>query len=512
MAAHTNSNDPFASGDYTQIMTPSDPTPLHRLLDRRETRALLTQFESLMPGVELGVIDTEGKLFVGTRNDEFSTFPLNAGLGSLTAHGPADANILNALNHALSMVITQALAKREIAQETLERYREINLLYEIGESIGSCLDADIIPGLVLEAASGVIRSTASIVLLPSASGDFEIKASSGAAEDVENLYNATCDLVTTIFERGRPDIVESAAFGTILCTPLKVQERVLGVVVVGGQTTFTASDEKLLMALSGQAAIAIEKAWLHQQEIQRQRLEEELAVGRQIQRSLLPQNTPQIPSWEFAAIYEAARQVGGDLYDFFELPDDRLGLLIADVTGKGVPAALFMAFSRTIIRNEAMAGGTPAHVLQCANDLIVRDSRANLFLTAFYAILNTETGELIYADGVHDWPLWIHEGQCQELATQSSLLGMFPTITLEERSIYFAPGDALVMFTDGVTEARSASGEFFGDDRLQTIVRAHADASAEGIASAIANAVDEFTGNSPQSDDVTLVVVKRKSS
>jgi len=500
-------------------MIPRDSTPLHRLLDRHETRALLAHFESLMPGVELALIDAEGKFFVGDFAgwaDEIIIQPLTGVqevVGSLAARGTVDANILNALNHALSMVIAQALAKREIARETLERYREINLLYEIGESIGSCLNPDTIPGLVLDAASGVIQSAASMVLLPSASGsDFEIKAACGPAEKVTQLYEATCDLVAAIFERGRPDIVESADFGAILCAPLKVQERVLGIVVLGGQTVFTASDEKLMMALGGQAAIAIEKAWLHQQELQRQRLEEELAVGRQIQRSLLPMTTPQIPGWEFAAFYESARQVGGDLYDFFELPHDRLGLLIADVTGKGVPAALFMAFSRTIIRNEAMSGGLPAHVLQCANDLIVRDSRANLFLTAFYAILNIETGELIYADGGHDWPLWVHDGECTELATQSSLLGMFPSIKLEERAISFAPGDALVMFTDGVTEARSASGEFFGDERLQKIVRAHADASAEQIASAIASAVSEFVGDSPQSDDVTLVVVKRKIS
>lgn len=489
-----------------------DSIPLHRLLDRRETRALLAQFESLMPGVELAVADSDGKLFAGGAGEGGIRLPLVAGDGLLLARGPADARVLDALNQALSMVIAQALAKREIARETLERYREINLLYEIGESIGSCLNPDTIPALVLQAASGVIRSTASIVLLPGASGGFQIKASSGLPEAVEQLYDATCDLVDAIYQRGRPDIVESAAFGALLCAPLKVQERVLGVVVLGGESAYTASDEKLLMAVAGQAAIAIEKAWLHQQELQRQRLEEELAVGRQIQRSLLPQTTPQIPGWEFAAIYEAARQVGGDLYDFFDLPDSRLGLLIADVTGKGVPAALFMAFSRTIIRNEAMSGGTPAHVLQCANDVIVRDSRANLFLTAFYAILNPHTNELIYADGGHDWPLWVHGGECEELAAQSSLLGMFPSIRLEERAIQLAPGDALVMFTDGVTEARSASGEFFGDERLQAVTRANAQASAEQIAAAIASAVREFTGDNPQSDDMTLVVVKRQET
>ncbi|MCP4516289.1 MAG: SpoIIE family protein phosphatase, partial [Delftia sp.] len=220
----------------------------------------------------------------------------------------------------------------------------------------------------------------------------------------------------------------------------------LGVIALGRlaeQPVFTAGDEKLLMALAAQAAIAIETVRLHLEQVERQRLEEELAIGRQIQLSLLPEACPVIPGWEFAAVYQAARQVGGDLYDFFTLPDQplQLGMVIADVTGKGVPAALFMAFGRTVIRMESRTGRNPAAVLEQVNRLILQDGRSRLFLTAFYATLDTHSGRLLYANGGHNWPLWLQSatGECQKLKSRSFLLGAFEDIELEERQIDVAP-------------------------------------------------------------------------
>jgi sigma-B regulation protein RsbU (phosphoserine phosphatase) len=304
---------------------------------------------------------------------------------------------------------------------------------------------------------------------------------------------------------------------SILAVPIKAQEQVLGLVLLGrlsGQAVFTASDEKLVMAVASQAAIAIERIRFYQQEIQRERLEKELAVGRQIQLSLLPAALPQLPGWEFAASYQAARQVGGDLYDFLELPAEspQLGLLIADVTGKGVPAALFMAFSRTIIRTEAASNRNPATVLGQANRLIVQDNRAKLLLTAFYGTLDIHTGQLVYARAGHDWPLWLraNTGECQELTARGVVLGAFNDIFLEERQIDVAPGDLLVFYTDGVTEAMNGVGQMFGQERLQTIVTANAEGSAEQVCQAVLGAIDNFTEDTPPADDITLLVVKRQ--
>jgi serine phosphatase RsbU (regulator of sigma subunit) len=247
-------------------------------------------------------------------------------------------------------------------------------------------------------------------------------------------------------------------------------------------------------------------------EVKRQRLEEELAIGRQIQLSLLPQTPPEIAGWDFAAVYCAARQVGGDLYDFISDPanPDLLHLAIADVTGKGVPAALFMAMCRTIIRAAAINGRSPADLLQRTNHLLMCEQRSLPFLTAFFASLNTQTGQITYASAGHDRPYWVQaDGSMGQLTSRGMLLGAFPAIHLEEKSIALTAGDMLILYTDGITEARREK-ELFGETRLEAVIAANTDASAGEMGQAILEAVTQFCGPTPQADDMTLVVVKRQ--
>jgi serine phosphatase RsbU (regulator of sigma subunit) len=528
-------------------MTSHDTLPLHRLLNREAVEGLLAEFEALLPGVELALIRVDGRVFAGkgewprtrlaealARNGDgqgetvadCQVQPLrieSQPVGALVARGPAAERALRSLHRSLTMILTQSLEKREIVRETLERYREINLLYQIGETIGACLDLDDIPRLELTETSRVIQVDASVVLLPASEGadELEVKASLGAGELVDALRAAARPVIDQVRLSGRPDIVTpspggSALIGAILCAPLKAQERVRGVALLGrvrGRPVFTAGEEKLALALASQAAIAVERAWLHQQEVKRQRMEEELAIGRRIQLSLLPESCPQIPGWEFAATYQAARQVGGDFYDFFELPDDprRLGMVIADVTGKGVPAALMMAASRVMIRAESMSGRNPAAVLERANRQIFQDNRTQLLLSTFYATLDVHTGRLAFASGGHNGPLWYRTAtrECQELMVRGLILGFFPDIALEEREIDVSPGDVLVFYTDGVTEAMNAERQMFGDERLQTIVTSHAEAGAAQVVRAIVAAIRDFVGDVSPSDDITLFAVKR---
>ena len=277
------------------------------------------------------------------------------------------------------------------------------------------------------------------------------------------------------------------------------------------------NETRLLQLLANQAAIAIEKARLHREALQRQRLEEELAVARQIQLSLLPDAYPDIPGWEMVLVYEAARLVGGDLFDLFESESGsgRWSLVVADVTGKGVPAALFMGLSRTVVRLAAQAGKRPAQVLAQVNTYILRDSRSNLFLSALYAELDVHTGALSYANGGHNRPLWWRAatgaatGDVEELAARGTILGAFDDIRLDEETIDIAPGDLVVFYTDGVTEAMDAAKREFGEGRLNSALRASAQGSVFDVADAIVGAVSAFTGNTPQSDDFTLFVMRR---
>lgn len=537
---------------YSRALSLNEQIPLHRLIKRDEAEALLAEFQALVPGTDLALIRPDGRRFAGAsdwsdieladaaaraHNGEaeavfgFLVYPLRVRsqvVGVLAARSDdrdsvRQISILRCLQQSLDLILAQAAEKRDVASEALERYREVNLLYSISETIGARLDPIEIPPLVLSEACRIIQADSATVLLYAleTDGDVQIRATHGESDLVETLVAITRDVSRQASESGRPSIVtdlpeSSTPLASVLCAPLKTQERAVGVVLMArlaGSPIFTAGDEKLLMALTGQAAIAIEKARLHHEEIKRQRLEEELAVGQRIQLSLLPEACPTIPDWEFAARYQAARQVGGDLYDFIDLQDEsgRLGMVIADVTGKGVAAALFMAVCRTILRMEAASGG-PAAALARANRYIARDLRSTLFLSAFYASLDTRNGDMTYANGGHNWPLWLRvgEGECRELSAQGIVLGAFANVEFEEQRIEVGPGDLLVFFTDGVTEAMDAAGRMFDDERLQAVVMAHREGSADQVAEAIVDAVRAFTGDTPQSDDLTLFVVKRQ--
>ncbi|MFC2029444.1 SpoIIE family protein phosphatase [Chloroflexota bacterium] len=311
------------------------------------------------------------------------------------------------------------------------------------------------------------------------------------------------------------DWVQEEGFRGHAVAPLITDGRSVGALVVNTRQPRLLDEVGMrsLLLMANQAAIAIEKARLHDEEIKSQVLEKELEVGRQIQISLLPAAPPTLPGWEFSVFYQAARQVGGDFYDFFNLEGEphRLGLVIADVTGKGVPAALFMAHSRTVIRATARDGRSPSAALSRANSLIVEEGQGELFLTAFYATLDPHSGRLVYANAGHNRPLWLQAGadQLQELDARGIIMGAFGEIELEEREIDVGHGDLLVFYTDGVTEAMNARHEMFGEERLWAAVAEQSGASADQILGSIVDRVRAFCGDVPQSDDLTLFVVRR---
>jgi serine phosphatase RsbU (regulator of sigma subunit) len=323
-------------------------------------------------------------------------------------------------------------------------------------------------------------------------------------EDIGVSDSATCGA----------DWLRSEGFRGHAVVPLVVDNRPIGALMIDVRAPrlWDRDEVRFLRLMANQAAIAIEKARLHREEIERERLEQELAVGRQIQLSMLPEACPVVPGWEFAAFYEAARQVGGDFYDYFELPKSRrLGIVIADVADKGVPAALFMALSRATIRAAALDGRGPSATMTQANGLILKDSKDSLFVTAFYATLDTGSGRLTYANAGHNRPLWLRvgPGEIQELAAHGIALGVLEDIELQEREIDVAPGDLLVFYTDGVTEAMDADGQPFGVERLRQVLAADPGASADQAVSAVVDAVRAFTGDAPQSDDIAIFVVRR---
>jgi len=312
-----------------------------------------------------------------------------------------------------------------------------------------------------------------------------------------------------------PDWLRTEDFRGHAVVPLVAEGRSIGALVINDRQSrlLNEDDLRLLRVMANQGAIAIENARLQIEEITRHRLEEELLVGRQIQLSLLPESCPTLPGWDIAAVYQAARQVGGDFYDCFELPDGstRLGIVIADVSDKGVPAALFMAMARTMIRTTALSGHNPAQALIKANRLILKDSRSDLFLSAFYAILDSDSGRLTYANAGHNHPFLFRSAteELMELHAKGIILGAFEDISLQEAEVVIHAGDFLFLYTDGITDASTENGELFGTQRLMDILSKQPGKSAEEVAEAVLKAVNEFVGGTQQSDDITLVIIRR---
>jgi serine phosphatase RsbU (regulator of sigma subunit)/putative methionine-R-sulfoxide reductase with GAF domain len=306
---------------------------------------------------------------------------------------------------------------------------------------------------------------------------------------------------------------------SLLALPLASRGEVWGGMFVdytGSAQRFTHRRMNILTGISGQAAIAVENDRLLQEAAEQERLKQELDVARRIQTSFLPEQCPNLPGWELAVIWRSAREVGGDFYDFVPLPAAReqanpSGVVIADVADKGVPAALFMALSRTLMRTVAIDGRQPAAAVARANDLIVADARSELFVTLFYAILQPNSAEVSYVNAGHMPPLLVRatDGSTEELRTNGMALGVLPDLEFEERTAHLAPGDTLILYTDGVIEASNAGQEMFGKERLIETVRTHHHESAQKMAKTLNDTISAFVGEAPQFDDLTLVVAKR---
>jgi sigma-B regulation protein RsbU (phosphoserine phosphatase) len=236
----------------------------------------------------------------------------------------------------------------------------------------------------------------------------------------------------------------------------------------------------------------------------------ELQIAHDIQQSFLPDAIPHLKGFELAALNLPAREVGGDFYDFIPLPEDEIELTIADVSGKGVPAALFMALSRTILRANATRNTRVADVIRDANRLITADSKSSMFVTLFYARLDENERTLTYVNAGHNPPV-LFKGQSGELMmlwAKGIALGAIEDIELEERTIKLEEGDMVICYTDGVTEAINGKEEQFGEERLFKLIRENHTVSAQDMVEKIKREVLAFCGDAPQFDDITLMVLK----
>jgi sigma-B regulation protein RsbU (phosphoserine phosphatase) len=279
---------------------------------------------------------------------------------------------------------------------------------------------------------------------------------------------------------------------------------------------FDSYRQQLVEALASQAAVALNNRILLERQKELLRYEHELQTGQQLQANFLPSELPQPSGWEVAANFRPAREVAGDFYDAFYLEDgSKVGFVIADVCDKGVGAALFMALTRSLIR--AFAELNESHVtclknpVELANDYILRNHvQSNMFVTLFYAVLDPASGQLAYVNCGHNPPVIIDStGVKMRLRPTSPAVGMFPNIEMQVQQVSLEPGDVLFAFTDGVTDARDANGDFFTERRLLQLLEQPAP-SAMALLHRIVESVNAHIGTATQFDDVTMLATRRK--
>jgi serine phosphatase RsbU (regulator of sigma subunit) len=214
---------------------------------------------------------------------------------------------------------------------------------------------------------------------------------------------------------------------------------------------------------------------------ERERVEQDLRVARSIQQASLPKEVPELEGWQISPYYQPAREVGGDFYDFLELPNGHLGLIVGDATGKGVPAALVMAIARSMLRAVAQTSNSPGDVLMRVKDPLVKDILPNMFVTCFYAILDPKSGTLTYANAGHDLPyLRRRGGDCEELRARGMPLGLMPGMGYEEKEVALDGGESALFYSDGLVEAHNPEGEMFGFPRLRKLVAEHGEERSLG--------------------------------
>lgn len=312
-----------------------------------------------------------------------------------------------------------------------------------------------------------------------------------------------------------PALYALRAAGVRLAIPLVSQGELIGLLNLGprlSQQDYSSDDKSLLNTLATQAAPAVRVAQLvREQQAQaraRERIEQELRIARLIQQTLLPKELPELPGWRLAAYYQPARAVGGDFYDFIAFDDGRLGLVVGDVTDKGVPAALVMATTRSVLRTAAQGAVSPGDVLERANNLLCPDMPSKMFVTCLYAILDPHTGQLVYANAGHDLPYQRGSDGVAELRATGMPLGLMPGMRYEEKETTLCPGDSLLLYSDGLVEAHDPEREMFGFPRLMKLMGE--DIGEVPLTEHLLNSLAHFTGPAwEQEDDVTLVTLQR---
>ena len=518
----------------------------HVLGRQQDARALVATVADAI-GASVAIEDVDGRVLHGEAlRPDATRFPVQHGAQRLGwVAGPEQASAVASL---LDHLVAREVERKALGSEVLHLYREINLIYSFSEKLAALLDVERVAQLTLHEARHLIVCTdGALLLLDEGTGALCGVAGFGDELPAIGGFERGRGIVGTVAMTGNAEVVNDldedprrlagdTTLQALIAAPLKVGERLIGVVVLGSTVpmAYTAAELKLLTTLSLQAATAIENARLFERtiraaqererlqalhkeaEVARARLESELTLAARIQADLFPAALPSLPGYDIAARNRPARQCGGDYYD--ALPVDpnggRVLLCVADVAGKGLPAALVMSNMQATLR--ALLGGRASmpDLAGRAGELLYASTSPEKYVTAALAELDVATGAVRWVGAGHvDNVILRVGGEAVTLTSTGTPLGLLPPgLSYEETPHLLAPGDMLVLFSDGVTEAQDPAGEEFGEARLLAVLREAAGDGAHAMIDRVFAAIDGFAGHAPQFDDITLLVVRRAAA
>ncbi len=419
-------------------------------------------------------------------------------------------------------------------QESEQKAGKLMVLLEIGRRLASNMELDSLLDLIIKYATKVMEADrSSLFLVDKNTDELWSKIAQGADEirfpvgkgiaghvaktgEIINIPDAYSD------PRFNPEVDKKTGYRTktILCVPLKNNDgEIVGVIQVlnkkgKADAVFETEDEEILLALAGQAGVAITNAIYHKEVLAKQKLERDLHIARTVQESFLPSAPPKVSGYQFEAYYKAAQEVGGDFYDFIPLSEDQVGLIMGDVSGKGVPAALFMARLMSDFRFISLTEEEPKDILAKVNGLLAARSQQGMFVTLGFVILDTLKKRITFSSAGHLPPVLVKaDGSVHRLEVEKGIpLGIAGGREFSQDAVPFEGGDSLLLYTDGLMEARNAAGEEFGLEKIEKIVSGKADSTAKQIKSNMLKEINSFVTDTPQHDDLTFILVKANKS
>ena len=429
---------------------------------------------------------------------------------------------------------------KDAAAHGLTTLDKLRMLLDITQKISRSLDLQEVLNLVMDTLDSLIPYDAAGIFLidcvdknevpegevPEGEEPCSFKAEAVRGYDIEELYDLHLKLgegfLGSVALTGNPIISNDVRNDPVyvnardrtrseMVAPIISNDEVIGCFDLESDelNAYGNDDLEVLMLLASQVAIIIDKVELHEQLIEKKRLQGQLEVARQVQLELLPPNDPQLPGYDISAYNFPTEEVSGDYYDWVRIYEDQIGIVIADVSGKGVPAAILMAFLRASLRAASQIGYATNISMAKVNSLLWESIERNQFVTAFYGILDATNKTLSFSNAGHNWPILIKAGgEIRFLDEGEQPLGMFQHTRYHQYHVLLEPGDVLVLYTDGASEAESPGGEEFGRERLVEAVKNSLDKPAREMIASIQMAVLEWTASAGANDDVTFFVIK----